>query len=310
MFQNSLCGVPGIRVGHAHDENALTGCTVIIPSEAAVAGVDVRGSAPGTREIELLYPTRLVSRINAILLSGGSAFGLDAAGGVQQFLEERNIGYDTGVAKVPIVPAAVIFDLSVGDPKIRPDKQMGYQAAQNANESDDAQGSVGAGIGATVGKFAGFQCAMKGGLGSCSTAIGNGVFIGALAVVNALGNIIDPETQKIVAGAINPGDGSFVDPVAFLMQTSCHTFPPCTNTTLGVIVTNADMTKDEMMKIAQMANDGLARAIYPAHTQYDGDIVFAMATGTGPKADAFLLGTLSADLMARAIVRGVRAANK
>jgi len=306
---NSICDVQGIKVGHAQDHQAKTGCTVIIPTEGATAGVDVRGSAPGTREIELLYPTRLVSKINAVLLTGGSAFGLDAAGGVQQFLEERGIGYDTGIVKVPIVPAAVIYDLAVGNPHVRPDKKMGYQAACNAQFNENAQGAIGAGTGATVGKFAGQPSAMKGGIGTCSCSIADKIVIGVLVVVNALGNIIDPATNETIAGARNLTDGSFLNPHDLLMKRAINPFAQLSNTTLGVIATNARLTKEEATKIAQMANDGLARTIYPAHTPFDGDILFALSTDNRFDADVMLLGTLAADLTSQAIIQAVKIAN-
>jgi len=306
---NTICDVPGIKVGHAQNKKAKTGCTVIIPSDGAVAGVDVRGSAPGTREIELLYPTRLVSKINAILLTGGSAFGLDAAGGVQQFLEEQNIGYETQIAKVPIVPAAVIFDLAVGDSKIRPDKKMGYQAAVNAHNQEISQGSIGAGIGATVGKFTGYENCMKGGIGTASIRLNENIVIGALVVVNSLGNIIDPSTGKTLAGAKNPKDGSFINPIDFIKTQLMPPFPHMTNTTLGVVATNAALSKEEVTKVAQMANDGIARAINPAHTQYDGDIIFGLSTENKYTIDPLIIGTLAAELIAQAIIYAVRMAN-
>lgn len=310
MGSDSICDVPGIKVGHAQNLAGKTGCTVIIPSNGAIAGVDVRGSAPGTREIELLYPTRLVPKVNAILLTGGSAFGLDAAGGVQQFLEQHDIGYDTGVVKVPIVPTAVIYDLAVGDPKIRPDKKMGYQAAQNAHTSETSQGLIGAGIGATVGKFAGARYAMKGGIGTSSILIYDNIVIGVLVVVNALGNIVDPISNKTIAGAFNPEDGSFFDPIETLKnRPPIQLVSNISNTTLGVVATNASLSKEETIKVAQMANDGLARTIMPAHTQYDGDIIFTLSTGSEKKADTLLLGAMAADLVAKAIVKGVQKAN-
>ena len=297
-------------MGHAQNIDAITGCTVILPSNEAVAGVDVRGSAPGTREIELLYPVRLVSKINAILLSGGSAFGLDAAGGVQQFLEEQEIGYDTDIVRVPIVPAAVIYDLAVGDPKIRPGKKMGYVAAKNATINETSQGSVGAGTGATVGKFAGYQHSMKGGIGSCSSSIDDNIIIGVIVVVNALGNIIDPVSNQTIAGAINAENGGFFDPIEYLRNNNIQAFTNLTNTTLGVVATNADLSKEEATKISQMANDGLARAIKPAHTQFDGDIIFTLSTGSQKRINPLLLGTLAAELIAKAIIKGVTRANQ
>lgn len=309
MSLNSICDVPGIKVGHAQNKQAKTGCTVILtPENGAVAAVDVRGSAPGTREIELLYPTRLVTKVDAILLTGGSAFGLDAAGGVQQFLEQQGRGYDTGIAKVPIVPAAVIFDLAVSDPYIRPDKKMGYEAANNARVKNNDNGAVGAGIGATVGKFAGQQYAMNGGVGGSSINVTQYVVLGVIVVVNALGNIFDCQTNKTIAGAWDAENELFFDPVKVLQNN--RSFRSFTNTTLAVVAMNASLNRDELTKIAQMANDGLARAINPAHTQYDGDIVFAISTCTENFVEPLLLGTLAADLVSQAIVNAVKISNK
>ncbi len=310
MKCNSICDVPGIKVGHAQDIRAKTGCTVILPNTEATAGVDVRGSAPGSREIELLYPTRQITKINAILLTGGSAFGLDAAGGVQQFLEEHHIGYNTGVARVPIVPAAVIFDLAVGDPKIRPDKQMGYEAAQNASERENSEGQIGAGIGATVGKLAGQENAMNGGIGTCSYVINEKIIVAVLVVVNALGNIIDPYENRTIAGAQDRTNGVFFDPIQLLKQLAAPNFSSFTNTTLGVVATNADLTKEEVTKIAQMAQDGFARTISPSHTQFDGDIIFALSTNTAAKVDPLLIGSISADITAKAVVRAIKHSNQ
>ncbi len=309
MYRDTICDVPGIKVGHAQDFDAKTGCTVIIPSNGAIAGVDVRGSATGTREIELLYPTRLISKIHAIILSGGSAFGLDAAGGVQQFLEEQNIGYDTGVAKVPIVPAAVIYDLAVGSHLVRPDKKMGYIAAKNAVTSETSQGCIGAGTGATVGKLAGQLYCMNGGIGTCSTILMENIILGVLFVVNAIGNIIDPDLNITLAGALNPNDGSFYDPLKILKDNFFQPFTQTTNTTLGIVATNATLTKEEAIKVAQMANDGLARTIKPAHTQFDGDIIFCISTESEKKISPLILGTFAAELTAKAIINAVKSTN-
>jgi len=216
--KTTICDVPGIRIGHFHQLQAKTGCTVIIPDQEAICGVDVRGSAPGTREIELLKPVRLVQKINAILLTGGSAFGLDAAGGVQQYLEERNLGFDTGVARVPIVPTAVIFDLAVGDPYTRPDKSFGYQACQNASYSTN-EGQIGAACGATVGKLLGIANASPGGLGTASIILPDGLVVGALSVVNALGEIIDDQ-GRILAGIRRQGSHSFIPSLDILSSYS------------------------------------------------------------------------------------------
>lgn len=306
---DALCDVPGIRVGHAHNAPARTGCTVIIPENGAVAGVDVRGSAPGTREIESLYPVRLVQRIHAVLLTGGSAFGLDATGGVQKYLEERQIGFEVGVARVPVVPSAVIFDLAVGDPQARPDKAMGYTAAANALRTDSANGLAGVGMGATVGKVLGMENCMLGGIGQASELIGDEVVIAALVVVNAFGDVVDPHSGKIIAGARAAG-GKFANTMHLLRQNaSSFTTAWRSNTTLAVVATNAALSKEEVTKIAQMTHDGLARAISPVHTLVDGDIAFALSCGD-KKCNSMIVGAVAAEVVARSIVRAVRASNR
>ncbi|MBN1153756.1 P1 family peptidase [candidate division KSB1 bacterium] len=306
-FSGHICDIPGIRVGHSHDQRALTGCTVIFPDDGFTAGVDVRGSAPGTREIELLYPTRLVQNIDGILLTGGSAFGLDAASGVVQYLEEMNIGYDTGIARVPILPAAVIYDLNTGDPSVRPDKVMGYNAAVSASSNDKRMGAIGAGIGATVGKFAGIEYSMRGGIGSCSYHLGGDAIIAVLVVLNALGNIINPGTGETIAGAYNNQTETFFDPIDFMTANHLDHYASFTNTTLGVVATNVRLGREEATKVAQMANDGIARAISPSHTPFDGDIVFAVSTNTVAMDNNSLLslGTVAAELVAWSIVEAV-----
>lgn len=300
---DALCDVPGLRVGHAQHDVARTGCTVVLPEAPAIAGVDVRGSAPGTRELELLRPVRLVTHIHGLLLTGGSAFGLDAAGGVQQYLEEQAIGFDAGGIKVPIVPAAVIFDLSAGNVRHRPDRAMGYRAAKAAVAGDSASGAVGAGRGARVGKIAGPAHTMPGGLGQASEALGGGLVVGALAVVNALGDVVDG-AGRIVAGA-RDASGRFLDSLQVLRSMTGQA-PPAwgENTTLAVVATNAALNREQATKVAQMAQDGLARAIRPVHTMYDGDIVFALSTGTHT-ADITLIGAIAAEVVARAIVKAV-----
>lgn len=305
----SICDVPGIRVGHAQNDGAKTGCTVIIPETGAVAGIDIRGSAPGTREVEALKPVRLVPQIHAILLTGGSAFGLDASGGVQQFLEERDIGFDVGVTKVPIVPSAVIFDLSEGDPKIRPDKQMGYQAAVNASSEPPEEGRVGAGRGATVGKVLGHEYCMKGGIGTASEKIGDEVYLGALVVVNAFGDVVYPDSGKIIAGAKDAKQNTFLNSEKYLAENQVEPFEAPTNTTLGVVATNAKLTKEEAIKVAQMAHDGLGRAIRPAHTPFDGDSIFCLSVGTAA-CNVMALGLVAAKLVSESIVRTVKIANQ
>jgi L-aminopeptidase/D-esterase-like protein len=312
-----ITDVPGIEVGQAQDLDALTGCTVILCRKGAVAGVDVRGGAPGTRETDLLDPINRVQRVHAVLLAGGSAFGLDAAGGVMRYLEERKIGFDTRIIKVPIVPAAILFDLNIGDPHRRPDADMGYAACLSASRARLDEGNVGAGTGASVGKLFGVALAMKSGLGTASCGLG-GLVVGAIAAVNAFGDVVDPGNVQIVAGLrsgrIGPlrvgGRGFLADTVA-TMQT-----PPGrialglasqSNTVIGVVATNARLTKAEATKVAQMAHDGVARTIRPAHTMLDGDTIFALSTGR-LKADVTTIGTLAAEMMAQAILRAARLA--
>jgi L-aminopeptidase/D-esterase-like protein len=301
MF-NQITDVPGVKVGNKENKTALTGCTAILFEDGAVAGVDVRGSAPGTRETDLLNPINLVDKVHAIVLSGGSAFGLDSASGVMQFLEQKEIGLDVGVAKVPIVPSAVLFDLPHGNSKVRPDKQMGYEAAAVASSEKFAVGNAGAGCGATVGKMAGVQFCMKGGLGSASLRLENGIVIGAIVAVNAAGDI--RQDGKIIAGAYN---GDFLDCEKQLENHYQSNIPAGTNTTIGVIAVNADLTKAEASKVAQMAHDGFARTIYPAHTMFDGDTIFAAATG-GLKVPVDVLGGLAAKVMALAVLNAVKSA--
>jgi L-aminopeptidase/D-esterase-like protein len=302
MF-NQITDVPGVKVGNIENKQALTGCTAILFEEGAVAGVDVRGSAPGTRETDLLNPINLVDKVHAIVLSGGSAFGLDSASGVMQFLEEKGIGLDVGVAKVPIVPAAVLFDLPFGDPKVRPDKKMGYDAANIASSGKFSTGNSGAGCGATVGKLAGPEFCMKGGLGSASIRLDNGVVIGAIVAVNAAGDVRD-SSGKILAG---PYKENLLDSEKLLQQNYQPTIPTGTNTTIGLIAVNANFTKTEMSKIAQMAHDGYARTIYPAHTMFDGDTIFAAATG-GEKIPVDVAGGLAAKVMAEAVINAIQSA--
>lgn len=306
-MENSVCDVPGVYVGHMQDEQALTGCTVCLFPEGAVAGVDVRGSAPGTRETDLLSPIHLVEYVHAIVLTGGSAFGLDAATGVMRFLEEQGIGFETGAARVPIVPAAVLYDLAIGDSSVRPDAAMGYAAAAKAGRSAAVCGNVGAGTGATVGKLLGMDKAMKGGLGTASVSVpwpGGPLVVGALVAVNALGDVREPSTGRILAGPRL--DGRIVDSVALLPQVFANGLTGFAgeNTTIGLVATNARLNKAQATKVAQMAQDGLARAIYPAHTMRDGDTVFAVATGD-VDVPVDVVGALAAQVMAEAIVRAV-----
>jgi L-aminopeptidase/D-esterase-like protein len=298
-LKNSITDVPGIEVGHAQNKEALTGCTVILSRKGAAAGVDVRGGAPGTRETDLLNPVNLVQKVHAVLLAGGSAFGLDAASGVMRYLEEHKVGFRTRDAHIPIVPAAILYDLSMGRADIRPDAEMGYQACVNASEDTVAEGVVGAGTGASVGKVRGMKQAMKSGMGSASLHIGRGVVVGALVVVNALGDVFDPNTGEFAAGV--RGKKKTLE----LMQTAAFRIFPSNNTVLGVVAVNAAFSKAEMTRVAQMAHDGIARAIRPAHTQFDGDTIFALATG-GRKMDISTVGAFAAEAVATAIVRAVR----
>jgi L-aminopeptidase/D-esterase-like protein len=312
----SITDVEGIRVGHFTDPRRPTGCTVILYERGAVAGVDVRGSAPGTRETDLLEPTNLVDKVNAIVLSGGSAFGLDAASGAVRYLDERGFGYSLGGAPpVPIVPAAVLFDLTVGDARIRPTAESGYDACTKASRGPVVEGNVGAGAGATVGKLLGNR-PMKGGIGSTSIKLANGIVVAAIVAVNCVGDVHDPSTGQIVAGALTPDGRSFLNITETLKRGTGIAAVggrggsgAGENTTIGVVATNAKFDKTEMTKIAQMAHDGFARAISPSHTMYDGDTIFAMSTGTSPvAANVTGIGALAAEAVSGAIVRGVMAA--
>jgi L-aminopeptidase/D-esterase-like protein len=304
VFGN-LCDVPGVLVGHATDLEAFTGCTAVVFEEPAVVGVDVRGSSPGTRETDRLGPHGTVRRTHALLLTGGSAFGLAAAEGVVRFLEESDVGLDIGVARIPLVSAAVLFDLVVGDPGVRPGPEMGYEAASSAKSADVAQGSVGAGTGATVGKVLGLDGAMKGGVGSASVALEGGLVVGALAAVNAFGDVRDPRTGRVLAGP-RLEDGTLGDTVELLPEAVAR-MGWGENTTLGIVATNAALEKRDANKVAQMAHDGLARTIEPVHTTVDGDVVFAASAGE-VEAATDVVGAWGARVMQEAIVRAVRTA--
>ena len=304
---NAITDVPGIKVGHYTDKEAITGCTVILCENGAVAGVDVRGSAPGTRETDLLRPMNLVEKAQAILLSGGSAFGLDAAGGIMRYLEERGIGHETSVAKVPIVPAAIIFDLNIGSSKIRPAAEEGYKACLAASDKEVAEGCVGAGTGATVGKVLGIERATKSGLGTASLEIGSGIIVAVLVVVNAVGDIINYRTGKLVAGPREEHNKGFLCTAELLRHAYKMQDGLGNNTVLGVVATNASLTKEQVNKLAQMAQDGIARAINPSHTMHDGDTMFALSYGD-KTADVTVLGSVAADLVADAILRAVEQA--
>jgi L-aminopeptidase/D-esterase-like protein len=307
---NGLTAVEGIRVGHHTLTERPTGCTVVLVEKGATAGVAIRGSAPGTRETDLLDPSNIVEQVHAITFSGGSAFGLDAASGVMRYLEERKIGFPFGGAYVPIVPAAVLFDLPVGGkPTIRPDASCGYAAATAATDGPVAEGSVGAGAGATVGKFGGGGRPMKGGIGTASITLPNGLTVAALVAVNAAGDIIDPSNGQVVAGARGADGRTFLDARKLLRGGTIQPLKPIENTTLGLIATNAKLTKAQARKIAEMAHDGFARTIVPAHTMNDGDTIFAMGTGSSSvEPNITILGGLAAEMAADAILRAVREA--
>lgn len=306
---DSITRVAGIEVGHFTDTRRPTGCSVVIARAGAVAGVDVRGAAPGTRETDLLHPSNLVDRAHAILLAGGSAWGLDAAAGVMRWLEEQGIGLDVRFGLVPIVPAAVLFDLPVGDARIRPDAQAGYLACQAASRQPPAQGNVGAGAGALVGKLFGLARAMRGGIGSASVTL-DGVTVGALVACNALGDVIDPDTAQVIAGARTTDGKALLNIRRAILAGELPTpLLAGTNTTIGVIATDAILTKAQAHRLAQVAHDGLARSINPVHTLSDGDALFALGTGqSGKTAGMMVLGTLAAEVTARAVVRAIRAA--
>lgn len=316
-LNNTITDVAGIEVGQAQDDEALTGCTVILCRKGAVAGVDVRGGAPGTRETDLLNPVNLVEKVHAVVLAGGSAFGLDAVSGVMRYLDENGIGFDTGAGKVPIVPAAILFDLNLGRGDVRPDAEMGYRAASSASSDAPEEGNVGAGAGATVGKIFGLKSAIKAGIGTASLQAG-GLIVGALVAVNAFGDVIDSQTGQIIAGArsthLGPlklgQEGYFGDTLEIMKTFISRTvlgFATKANTVIGAVATNANLTKAEATKVAQMAQDGVARAIRPAHTMLDGDTIFALATGE-KKADPSTVGAFAAEMMAQAIVRAVQKA--
>ena len=306
MFGN-LCDVPGVLVGHATDREALTGCTAVLfeDPDGAVVGVDVRGSSPGTRQTDRLGPTGTVRKTHALLLTGGSAFGLAAAEGVMRFLEESGVGLDVGVARIPLVSAAVLFDLVVGDPTVRPGLEMGYEATSSAGREDFAQGTVGVGTGATVGKVLGMERAMKGGVGSASARLDGGLVVGALAAVNAFGDVRDPNTGRVIAGP-RQDDGTLGDTVELLPEAAAPMRRE-ENTTLGIVATNARLTKGAANKVAQMAHDGFARAIQPVHTTVDGDVAFAASVGDVDAATD-VVGAWGARVMQEAIMSAIRAA--
>jgi L-aminopeptidase/D-esterase-like protein len=317
VAEGAITDVPGIEVGHAQDTRALTGCTVVLCRRGATAGVDVRGGAPGTRETDLLASTALVQRVHAVMLAGGSAFGLDAASGAMRYLAEHHIGFKTAAGHVPIVPSAILFDLNLGSKDIRPDAAMGYVACEAACSARPLEGNAGAGTGASVGKLFGTALGMKSGLGTSSIRVGS-LIVGALIAVNSLGDVIDPSTGQLVAGLRSGRLGPIrVGGKAYLADTlqALRTVPGRTilrlaqrsNTVIGVIATNARLSKPEATKVAQMAHDGLARAIRPVHTMLDGDALFALSTGR-VGADVTAVGAFAAEAVTLAVLRAVRLA--
>jgi len=299
--------IPGIKIGHSQDFEAATGCTVVICEEGATAGVDVRGGAPGTRETDLLNPVNLVQQIHAVMLAGGSAFGLDAASGAMQYLEEKGVGFDVSVTKVPIVCSAVLFDLTCGDYKVRPDKSMGYKACENATDLECKEGCIGAGTGATIGKITGPEFSMKSGLGTYCVQVGD-LMVGAIVAVNCLGDVYDSETSRIIGGVLNPDKKTIGSTEEIMMkQYSSKKNLFSGNTTIGVVVTNANLTKSEANKLASMAHNGYGRAMRPAHSMFDGDTIFTMATGK-IETDFNVVGFLAATVMEKAVVRAVKTA--
>jgi L-aminopeptidase/D-esterase-like protein len=310
-MHNAITDVEGIEVGHWTDAEAATGCTVVLCRQGAVGGVDVRGSAPGTRETDLLRPVNLVQQAHAVVLTGGSAYGLDAASGVMRWLEEQGIGFNVGVAVVPIVASAVLFDLDIGRADVRPGPDAGYAACQAAQAGPVLEGCVGAGTGARVGNLLGPFSRTKGGLGTAARRIAGDVTVGALVAVNTFGDVVDPATGQIIAGARDPEGKGFLNTVERLHGELNQTMLAfASNTTLAVVATDAQLSKEGANKMAQMAHDGLAQTVRPAHTMHDGDTIFALATGrrTGTPADLTAVGAVAASVLAEAIVRAVRQA--
>lgn len=305
----SITRVAGIEVGHFTDSRRPTGCTVVMARAGAVGGVDVRGAAPGTRETDLLDPCNLVEKIHAIVLAGGSAWGLEAATGAVRWLEEQGVGLDVGVGRLPLVPAAVLFDLLVGDMRVRPDAAAGYAACVAASSADPAEGNVGAGAGASVGKLFGMARAMKGGVGTASVTV-DGITVGALIACNAVGDVLDLDSGKVLAGARTADGLQLLDTRRALLRGElAQSVLPGTNTTIGVIATDAVISKTQAQRLAVAAHDGLARAINPVHTQLDGDTLFTLGTGaSGKQLGMLLLSTMAAEATARATLRAVQAA--
>jgi len=297
--------IEDVKVGHAQNLEAATGCTVVLCEEGATAGVDVRGGAPGTRETDLLNPVNLIEKVHAIFLAGGSAFGLDAAAGIMRYLEEKQVGFDVQVTRVPIVCGAVLFDLAIGDHTIRPDKEMGYQACLNAGNTECRQGNIGVGTGATVGKIHGMNHAMKSGLGSYALQV-DALKVGALVAVNCLGDVIDPDAGEKLAGPLNDDMrtlGNTEDIMVESYANQKNLFG--SNTTIGVVATNAELTKSQANKVASMAQDGYARTMRPVHSMFDGDAIFAVATGK-IRADVNVVGLLAARVLEKAVIAAIK----
>ncbi|TKT74568.1 P1 family peptidase [Aquamicrobium sp. LC103] len=307
LMGGSIVDVPGVKLGHHTLSSRPTGCTVLLCEEGAVAGVDVRGSAPGTRETDLLDPINAVQQVQAILLSGGSAYGLEAATGVMRYLEERKLGFQLRSGVVPIVPAAILMDLGVGDFTIRPDAEAGYKACLAATSDPSPEGNVGAGAGATVGKMFGSAFAMKGGLGTASfTVPGTEVVVGAIVAVNAVGDVYHPLSNRMLAGARAEDGKGFRDTISAIMNGHRVVRSPGANTTIGAVATNVPFDKAQMKKIAEMAHDGFARSINPIHTMSDGDTIFALSTGKASvEADVSAIGAIAALVIAQAVARAV-----
>lgn len=300
-----FCNIGGLQVGHAQDQAAATGVTVVLCEDGAVAGVDVRGGAPGTRETDLLAPENLVQEVHGVMLAGGSAFGLDAAAGIMQYLEARDIGFDVQVTHVPIVCGAVLFDLHIGNPQVRPDKNMGYQACMNASAGQFALGNVGAGTGATLGKLFGMERAMKGGVGAAAVEVGD-LRVGALVAVNCLGDVVDYISGDKIAGLLSADKEGMDDTQSALIKACFEKKDYFSgNTSIGVVATNARFTKAEATKLASMAQDGYARTIRPSHSMLDGDTIFALSTGN-VTADLNAVGLLAAQAMADAVLSAVK----
>ncbi|MFR9068939.1 P1 family peptidase [Paeniclostridium hominis] len=300
---NNILDVKGIKVGQVQQMEGLTGCSVIICEEGAVCGVDVRGSAPGTRETDLLDPINMIQKVHAVVLSGGSAFGLEATCGVSKYLEENGIGFDVGVAKVPIVTGAVLFDLGVGDPKCRPNIDMGYEACKVASSTNLEQGNFGAGCGATVGKIKGSNFCTKGGIGSYSIKLDNGLVVAALIAVNAFGDVY--EEGKVIAGVLNDSKDEFLNTYDLMKQGVNKGGFNIDNTTIGVVATNAKLDKAQCKKVSQMAHNGFAKTIFPIHTPHDGDTIFTLATGE-VETDVTLLGSLATEVVEKSIINAIK----